>query len=224
MAANDEIYELNEDDEQPPHSERLDADGTYALGEEATPPPREASPDPGGGTGNDPGACGEAGMEVRDARYCLACGFDLSEIDTGVCPGCEKAFDPNDPLSYRDTPLVEAPVNWWFDRPRVAGYILLALFPIGRWLIHVVADDPGGRFAAAIMGMGALVFVAPWAGACASLGLAAVAEHHNPKVSTSVALGMGFGVLVTIGLHPALSVVGAFAGAFAGFVRAWRQI
>ncbi len=120
----DDVYELSDDDAiepdasgfTPAHSNT----GDYELSEITDNPVR-----------------GDLEIIMHPARYCRACGFDLTLIDVSPCPGCEKAFDPDDDATTRDTPLPEQE-NFWLQRPRLAGYGLLALFILGRPIIGFV--------------------------------------------------------------------------------------
>ncbi|MEM9419855.1 MAG: hypothetical protein AAGA25_12515 [Planctomycetota bacterium] len=160
-------------------------------------------------------------FEVRPARYCRSCGFDLTLIDVSPCPGCEKEFDPEDDSTTRGTPL-PTQGNFYFQRPRVAGYGLLVWFILGRPIIHFVGNSLGGRFADLVIGLGVILLV-PWILVGVMLAFETTEEHHNPKLVVTLPLGAAFGVLLTFGLHPALTVVGAIVGGFGGFLRAYRE-
>lgn len=209
MASDDDIYELNDDDaiHDNVRDSSVDADdqgGDYELSEVADNPVR-----------------GDLEILVHPARYCRACGFDLTLIDVSPCPGCEKEFDPDDDTTTRDTPLPTQD-NFWLQRPRLAGYALLGLFIVGRPIIGFVGGNLGGRFADVVLAFGVMALV-PWVFVGVLLGLETIEEHHNPKPSVTVPLGFGFGLLLTFGLHPGVMFAAGIVGAFAGFVRAWRQ-
>lgn len=163
-------------------------------------------------------------LMILPAKYCRACGFDLTLIDAGdsggVCPGCEKKYDPNDESTYRTTPL---PVqeNYWLQTPRLAGYALIVWFLLGRPAIHVVGGSLGGKFADAVLALGVLLML-PWVLLGVLLALEVVEEHHNPKLAVTLPLGFAFGLLLTFGLHPGIMLVAGITGAFAGFIRTWR--
>ena len=221
MAEDDDIYELTEDDAVEPtpapaerrpsaaaleQIEQLDADGqTYALGDEVVPPPRADTAKLG-----------------RTPRYCLACSADLTLIDDGICPKCEKPFDPADPKTVRNAPLLD-PTNWWLEPPRLAGYAVLPLFLVGRAVVHAVASEPGGRFAEVVIAFAVLASL-PWIGVCVYLILMGIEDYLNPKLTVAVPAGMALGVLVTLGLHPSMLFVGAVAGGFTGLLWGWRQL
>lgn len=211
MREDEDVYDLSEDDALPdddatshPVSSGDSEANTYELGEVSENPPR-----------------GDLELLVHPARYCKACGFDLTLVTVSPCPGCDKPFDPDDDSTTRDTPLPEQD-NYWLQKPRLAGYGLLALYILGRPVIHLVGDNLGGRFADVVLAFGVLALT-PWVFVGVLLALKAVEEHHNPKLTVTLPLGFAFGVLLTFGLHPGVLLVGGIAGAFAGFVRAWRE-
>jgi len=208
----EDVYELNEDDAMEPEpTGKTQADsngqpdpGDYGLSEVADNPVR-----------------GDLEIIMHPARYCWACGFDLTLIDVSPCPGCEKAFDPDDDSTTRDTPLPEQD-NFWLQRPRLAGYALLGLFILGRPIIGVVGGNLGGKFADVVLAFGVLSLI-PWLLISVLLALETIEEHHNPKLIVTLPLGFAFGLLLTLGLHPGVMVVGGIVGTFAGFLRTWRQ-
>lgn len=207
----DDLYELNEDDAvecNAPVDESAgpDAPGDYELDEVTDNPDR-----------------GDLEILAHPAKYCQACGFDLTLIDaedSGVCPGCEKKYDPNDESTYRTTPLPTQD-NFWLQSPRLAGYALIVWFLLGRPIIHFVGDGLSGKFADAVLAFGVLAML-PWVLVGVLLGLEIIEEHHNPKLAVTLPLGFAFGLLLTFGLHPGVMLIGGIAGAFAGFLRTWR--
>lgn len=197
--------------------EQLDADGhTYALGDAVIPPKR-----------------GDLEILEHPPRWCLACGADLTLIDTGVCPGCEKQFNPTDPKTFGEEPPKELG-NWWLQPPRVAGYALIGWFLVGRIITHAASGAVGQGLTTgtgstnlslsvgAVVSAAAVLSLIPWAVGGVLLGLVGIREHFNPKLSIAIPLGVGFGVLLTLGLPPAATFIGLVSGAFAGFLYAWR--
>ncbi|MBB6430370.1 hypothetical protein [Algisphaera agarilytica] len=201
MREDEDIYELSEEDAL---DDTPSASGEYELGEVSDNPPR-----------------GDLEIIMHPARYCRACGFDLTLVEVSPCPGCEKEFDPNDDSTTRDTPLPTQD-NFFLQKPRVAGYGLLAWFILGRPIIHFVGDSLGGRFADVVLAFGILALT-PWILIGVVLALETIEEHHNPKLVVTLPLGAAFGILLTVGLHPAIILIGAIVGAFAGFIRTWRE-
>lgn len=216
----DDIYELNEDDAAEPVSsevrpalsaepviEVLDSDGqTYALGDEVVPPPRL-----------------DTARFERPPHYCLGCSADLTVIDNGVCPECERPFNPEDDATFRDEPLDDAP-NWWLEAPRLAGYVLLPLFLIGRWAVGGLAQMWGGEESNFVVGAGMVALTVPWAAACIFCLLIALQDHYNPKLSVTVPLGIGLGVFIALGAPALMVVVAAMCGPVAGFMWTWKSI
>lgn len=206
----EDLYELSDDDaieidvSDTTSSKEADESGDYEL--------REVSDNP---------IRGDMAILVHPARYCRGCGFDLTLIEVSPCPGCEKAFDPNDDSTTRDTALPEQE-NFWLQRPRLAGYGLLALFIFGRPIIGFVGGNLGGRFADVVLAFGVMAMV-PWILIGVLLALESIEEHHNPKLAVTLPLGFAFGLLLTLGLHPGVMLVGGIVGTFAGFIRTWRQ-
>ncbi|MEM1027766.1 MAG: hypothetical protein AAGJ38_06755 [Planctomycetota bacterium] len=204
----EDVYELNDDD-------AFDAD---------TPEPEPPAPDVGEielAEVTDNPIRGDLEILMHPARYCRACGFDLTLVDVSPCPGCEKAFDPEDDSTTRDTPL-PTQGNFWLQRPRLAGYGLLLVFIIGRPLIHVIGNNLSGRLAEVVLAFAVLALI-PWVFVGTLLALETVAEHHNPKLVVTIPLGLAFALLLTLGLHPGVMFVAAIVGAFAGFFRTWRE-
>ncbi|MEM7625106.1 MAG: hypothetical protein AAF333_05705 [Planctomycetota bacterium] len=227
----EDLYELSEDDAVEPAAstgevrpssekiEQLDDDGqTYALGDEVVPPPRR-----------------DTAILERPPRYCLACNADLTLVDDGVCPDCERAFDPADPKTLRDEPLTDEK-NWWLQPPRVAGYGLIAMFLVGRLIIDAASgavaeglaggtgDTRSSAMIGAVVSALGVLLVTPWVFFGTLLGLTGVCEHFNPRLIIAVPIGAGFGLLLTLGLHPAVIFVGFMIGSLAGFFYAWRQV
>ncbi|MEM8738896.1 MAG: hypothetical protein AAGG38_10540 [Planctomycetota bacterium] len=214
-----DVYQLSDDDafpepEPPPADEPGPANSAAASG--TAPPDSEYELD----TPVALPARDDLKILILPPRYCLACGHDLTLVEDDRCPYCEKVFDPENPSTYADEPI-KSPGNWWLEPPRVAGYALLATYLLGRIVIGLSADAIGGRFGEVTIAFGVLATL-PWVVLCVLLALAAIGEHHNPKITVAVPLGFAFGLLFTLGLHPAIVFAGTLTGAFAGLVRAWR--
>ncbi|MEM1108300.1 MAG: hypothetical protein AAGH99_06380 [Planctomycetota bacterium] len=215
----EDVYDLSDEDalDEEPLDEGLielayDPNDVEGVAEESDTrdPVAEESPDD------------DTELEVHPARYCRSCGFDLTYVDVSPCPGCDKEFDPEDESTTRDTPLPRQD-NYWLQRPRLAGYALLVLFVIGRLVMGFVAENLGGRFADAVLGFGVVFLLVPWAFLGVYLLLEALEEHHNPKLIVTLPLGFVFGLLLTLGTHPGVMLAAGIGGAFAGFVRTWRE-
>ena len=172
----------------------------------------------------------DADFHVSDPRYCLGCGFDLTELDDDerVCPRCGRSFDPADASTYADSAPPSLEPNYWLEPPRLAGYALIPLFLVGRSVTNEVGDGFGemlGSVGGAVVGPLMVVFLLlPWLFACVYLALILVDDWINPLVGVAVGVGAAFGLLFTFWLHPALLVIGLIVGGFAGFVRAWRTM
>ncbi len=172
----------------------------------------------------------DAEFHVTDPRYCLGCGFDLTELDEDArqCPRCGRSFDPADASTYAETAPPSAEPNYWLEPPRLAGYILVPLFLVGRAVTNAVAAGFGeslGSVGGATVGPLMVVFLLlPWLFICVYLALVLADDYINPLVGVAVGVGAAFGLLFTFGLHPALLVIGLIIGSFAGFVRAWRTM
>jgi len=214
VEADGEVYELTEDDAVDGHdstgaqtpSEVLDNDGrTYAVSQPTANPLR-----------------GDLKILEHPPRYCLACGHDLTLIRAGVCPGCEKLFNPQDPNTFSDEPIAE-PGNWWAQPPRLAGYAVLPLWLIGWLIIAGATSAIGGPFSEVLVAFGVLVML-PWVAVCVLLGMASLDDYHNPKLIVTIPLGVVLGMVLTLGLHPALIFIAMIAGGFAGLLRAWRAM
>lgn len=206
----EDLYELSDDDaidDAPAGSPPTDItpEGDYELAQVTDNPVR-----------------GDLEILTHPARYCRACGFDLTLLDVSPCPGCEKAFDPDDDATTRDTPLPTQD-NYWLQRPRLAGYGLLLLFILGRPIIGFIGNNLGGRFADVVLAF-AVIALIPWVFVGVLLAMETVEEHHNPKLLVTIPLGFVFALLLTLGLHPGVMFVAGIAGGFAGFFRAWREI
>lgn len=195
-----------------------DQEQTYALGEVVEAPPRHDL------------------IEIsQPAKWCLACGCELTLVETGACPRCEKLFDPGKPGTFSPVPPRE-PGNWWLQAPRLAGYALIVLFLLGRIAINLatpavgkgLTGTTGGSQAslaagAVLSAMGVLCLI-PWIITGVLLGLIGIREHFAPKVPATIGLGACFGLLFMLGFHPAIALIGLGAGALAGFLYAWRAI
>ena len=179
----------------------------------------------------------DAGFEVHDPKYCLACGEDLSEFESpGECPRCGRLFDPGNPATFSDEPAEVAETPYWLQPPRLAGYGLLALVVLGRLCIHAVVPDWAGamdggagssRVGAAAGGVvGALLalLVIPWAVGCCVLGLIAAIEFFNPgRILVAGAVSVVLAIIITLGLPAAVVVMAVMPAPFAGLLVAWRS-
>lgn len=86
-----------------------------------------------------------------DAIYCLECGYDLTGLPEPRCPECGTAFDPADPMTYRNTPYSVWRVPLWLPigalcYPLIPGLMLWATWvAAGLQLGHTpvpMVDDP----------------------------------------------------------------------------------
>ena len=203
---------------QPPRgADPRDASDTgYGLNEPAALPPR-----------TDP-HLDPAAMASRDPRWCLGCGHALTLIDKPPCPHCERMFNPEDPTTFSGEPI-DPKDNYWTQAPRIAGYIVLPLFLIGRLLINDVGErmvdlmSGSGGMAGGLYGAIVTVLVLPWFLATTLLLLIALEDYYNPKLVVCVTLGPLIGVLIALGLSPLLVVCGAVLGLTAGVFQSWRS-
>jgi hypothetical protein len=171
----------------------------------------------------------DASFAVYDPKFCLGCGAELTELeDTTQCPHCGRGFNPADDSTYADEPPPSLEVPYWRQPPRLAGYVLLPLFLLGRVLIRAVEgqfagmlDTLGGAMAGPLLVVFGLV---PWLAGCIYLALIAAEDFFSPRLGPALAVGLLLGVLLTLGLHPALLVIGAILGPFVGLIRAWREL
>lgn len=214
----DDFYQLSDDDavDEPTP---LNDDGTYQLDQPlepstppAKPPATPAPPKPAPPTADD-------GLTILPPRYCIACGEDLTFVDDGQCPRCERKFDPADESTTRSTPLPEEG-NYWLQAPRLAGYALLVVFVIGRGMINFL-DSASGDWA--LLFTAAMIAVAlPWIAICQALLLWALSENINPKIGVCIAASMVLGILMTLGTNPLCIAVAILAAPFVGLLYAWR--
>ncbi len=162
----------------------------------------------------------------RPARWCPACGYDLTLVNEPPCPRCERPFIPGDTATYATEP-VEVRHRYWTDRPRIAGYFMLPLFLVGRAVVNNIAPewvnwmDGSGGNAGVVFGAMVGLLLIPWLIATTLLGTIALDDYYNPKTLYCMLVGAGFGVVITLGMSPVLLLAGIFAGLFAGFIRAW---
>ena len=166
----------------------------------------------------------DADLVVVEAKYCIGCGQDLSDLPPELtqCPRCGRGFEPDDPSSYMDQPPPPER-SFWLQRPRIAGYLLIGLYLLGRLIVGATASGFGGRFGEVVLAFAVLALL-PWMFICVFLALEAIEEYHGPTLLVSILLGAGFGVLITVGMHPALMFCGIVVGGFTGMFRAWREI
>lgn len=181
----------------------------HALGETPPPVPRADLP-----------------LIDRPGRWCPACGYDLTRVGQPPCPRCERMFIPEDPSTYSSEP-VEIKHPYWTDKPRVAGYVLIPVFLIGRGVINATKDDwsemfagSGGSAGVILGAMFGLLLIA-WLIVTPLLGAIALSDFYNPRVVYCLLAGFAFGIVITIGLSPAVIFAGMLAGLFAGLIRAW---
>jgi hypothetical protein len=85
---------------------------------------------------------------ISSNAVCLGCGYPLRGLSQAVCPECGRAFDPEDPKSFRDRGVrprwpsfADAPPNWQLIV--LAGLTLMYLY----W-----SSQPGGLSAALSFG------------------------------------------------------------------------
>lgn len=195
-----------------------DQDQDYALEEVVEAPPRHDL------------------IEIsQPAKWCLACGCELTLVETGICPRCEKKFDPTKPSTFSHEPPRE-PGNWWLQAPRLAGYALIPLCTVGRIAINLATPGVGKALtgttggdrvsaaAGAVLSALAVLCLIPWLISCVLLALTGIREYFAPKAHITVALGAGFGLLFMMGYHPTFGMIGLGAGALAGFLYAWRAL
>jgi hypothetical protein len=110
----------------------------------------------------------EAAPAETHARRCMACGYVLDGLPRhGVCPECTRAYDLDNPRTYR----VGAPFLWW--RYWLPGTLLAGAILLGASLVPMVISGRAGAWgwgsvvgapfaAGALMGWGAN---ARWVGA-----------------------------------------------------------
>jgi len=63
---------------------------------------------------------------------CIQCGYVLTGLPPGKCPGCDRPFNPNDLTSFSDKPLYN-PLQFWLPGFLLAFGCGLVLYPV---LIH----------------------------------------------------------------------------------------
>lgn len=49
---------------------------------------------------------------IPDTAVCLGCGYSLRGLPEAICPECGRAFNPDDPTTYRDKPAVPMWRRW----------------------------------------------------------------------------------------------------------------
>jgi hypothetical protein len=92
--------------------------------------------------------CRTTGMKIMTNRYCLACQYPLRSLasDSPACPECGRAFDPDDPTTY-----AQSPRGWlhiagrWLRRSALLG-VVMAIVTTGYAVAYsalVKSDDPG---------------------------------------------------------------------------------
>lgn len=168
-------------------------------------------------------------MLERTARWCPACGCDLTMTDQPPCPRCERPFNPDDPSTTSPKPVEPEQENYWRDKQRIAGYIVLPLFLFGRALINVFGQDMtgfitgSGGFAGVAVGVMVTLLIIPWLVATVFFLLIATSDYYNPRTVYCLGFGAIAGIIIVLGLHPVLLLAGVVAGLFAGMVRAWAE-
>ena len=155
----------------------------------------------------------------RPPRWCPACGYDLTMVDVPPCPRCERSFIPGDASTYAEEPI-EPPHNSWINARRVAGYVAIPLFLLGRVIIHtatpgwglMIDGEAGTNRAESSVGVVAAVFLVllfiPWLIATTLLVLIALSNYYNPRTAICLVLGAGLGIFLTLGVSPVLLLVG----------------
>ncbi|MEM1446348.1 MAG: hypothetical protein AAGF84_09850 [Planctomycetota bacterium] len=175
---------------------------------------------------------------AKQPRFCLVCGEPLelpaSKGQPAACGHCLKPFDPADPRTFVAEPP-PVPRRWW-ESDAVPGVAWLLVYAGGYAVVGWVApgwagwigggagSDRAGAAAGALVAALWMVFgFLPWVYACIYLLLLAFEHHLRDEIVWYLTAGALFGVVCTLGLPPAMLLVGLILGLVAGLVRQWRM-